>query len=140
MAPLVLLGMPRYGFEVEVVSKLRSASAPMFYLMALNYLSGAELQLSRILESKASMDKLEAELATKGEDPEWQEETTRNALLSFLDTHFYLVCMDKAYLLLRRLAEGEGDATHLDTWRRLSELSRPFRRARNHLEHVHERI
>jgi len=41
----------------------------MFYLMAVNYLNGAEIQLERILESQARLNALEKNLAAKGESP-----------------------------------------------------------------------
>ena len=57
-----------------------------------------------------------------------------------VDIHFYFICWDKAQILLKRLAEVHGDPNLKNLWLKFEPVCKLFNDARNHLEHIDERL
>jgi hypothetical protein len=131
----VELGLP-IEFDVDVATRLRGA--PMHYVMAVNYLNGARHQLVRIRDTKERLRGIEARL------PRMTDDEQREAVLSlpneFVDTHFYLVAVDKAVKLLGALVRAEDDVVLAAIWSKHRSGFKSFVDARNHLEHIDERV
>lgn len=92
------------------------------------YVNGAIIQRERIETDKSALP---------GPGPGVDH---RLMLTLFPDVHFYFICLDKARSLFRRIAETDEDPLLQNLWNRFEPRFRPYRRARNHLEHIEERI
>lgn len=57
-----------------------------------------------------------------------------------LDIHYYFICWDKTQNLLERLNEVYPDPKMERLWQGFRLVCRPFNDARNHLEHIDERL
>jgi hypothetical protein len=57
-----------------------------------------------------------------------------------LDVHSYFICWDKAQNLLRQLVRVHPNAELAKIWAEFEPICRPFNDARNHLEHIDERL
>lgn len=57
-----------------------------------------------------------------------------------VDVHFYFICWDKAQNMLEHLASIHGDSRLKTLWATFQTVSKPFNDARNHMEHIDERI
>jgi hypothetical protein len=57
-----------------------------------------------------------------------------------VDVHFYFICWDKAEILLNRLGEVHGDSRLVALSARFKAIAKPFNDARNHMEHIDERV
>jgi hypothetical protein len=129
-----------YDLDIAAMQRLESGTGRMCLVMATNYLVAAELQLNRMIQAVRRSDELEAELAERGEDPDWQSQVVVNGIGQFADTHFYLICVDKIHKLLLKLTAAERDPKLAMVWERVEPDLKPFREARNHFEHMESRI
>lgn len=57
-----------------------------------------------------------------------------------LDVHSYFICWDKAQNLLRQLVRVHPNPELAKIWAEFEPICRPFNDARNHLEHIDERL
>lgn len=57
-----------------------------------------------------------------------------------LDVHYYFICWDKARNLLKQLASIHSNPEMSEIWGQFYSICRPFNDARNHLEHIDERL
>jgi hypothetical protein len=120
--------------------QLSGSTSRMCFIMATNYLNGASIQLARLAAADARASELETQIATRANDPDWQTEVTENALMRFLDAHFYLSVLGELDKLLERMIAAEEDSLLTEAWHHGHEALGDFRRARNHFEHMDERF
>jgi hypothetical protein len=73
-------------------------------------------------------------------DAGWNYSGTWSLDQLLVDLHFYFICWDKAQNLLNRLAMIHGDPRLRDLWSAFEPACKPFNDARNHLEHIDERL
>src|SRR5262245_35298591 len=73
-------------------------------------------------------------------DAGWNYSGTWSLDQLLVDLHFYFICWDKAQNLLNRLAMIHGDPRLRDLWSAFQPACKPFNDARNHLEHIDERL
>jgi hypothetical protein len=126
--------------DVEVMTRLRSGTGRMSWLMVVNYMSGAEWQLERIVSAKAAMDGLETAVERSEMSSERERQAQDTAIKSFLDAHFYLVCLEKVEKLLKRLVQAESDETLDEVWLSAAPVFSDVHRGRNFFEHLDERV
>lgn len=117
-----------YDEAVHVMRKAHSSKASMTLWFLEKYVNGATIQWNRIQETRRALP---------GPGP-GVDGTLMQAL--FLDIHFYFVCYDKAQNLLEHFAALDGDLELNNLWQTIGPQFRPFNDARNHLEHIEERI
>lgn len=89
------------------------------------YVNAAIAQLDRVRE-------------TVGQISDYQGTWLLDQILA--DVHYYFICWDKAQNLLKRLNQVYPDPKMERLWHGFYSICRPFNDARNHLEHIDERL
>jgi len=118
-----------YNEALNIIRKAHSFKASAALLTLERYVNGTMIQWNRIQSDKRALP---------GPGPGVDQTLM---LTLFLDIHFYFVCYDKAQNLLKYLAEEtDGDAKLNNLWQTLRHKFKPFNDARNHLEHIENRI
>jgi len=100
----------------------------MAFLSFQRYVNGTIIQWDRIQVDKKALP---------GQS---KEEYIKLMITLFLDVHFYFICYDKASKLLKHFVELEDETKLNCLWQKFGPKFKPFRIARNHLEHIHERV
>jgi len=117
-----------YDETLNIIWKANSLKASVALLTLEKYVNGTMIQWNRIQED---------EIALPGPGP-GVDQTLMQTL--FLDIHFYFICYEKAQNLLERLAGTDGDPKLYNLWKIHKPKFKPFNDARNHLEHIDERM
>jgi len=117
-----------FSEAIYLMDRMNSWEASVALTILENYVNGAIVQRERIEGDRSALP---------GPGPGVDH---RLMLTLFLDIHFYFICLDKVGSLFRRIAETDGDPLLQDLWNRLEPEFRPYRRARNHFEHIEERL
>jgi len=73
-------------------------------------------------------------------DTAWNYSGTWSLDQLLVDLHFYFICWDKAQNLLGRLVTVHADPRLEHLWSAFKPVCKPFNDARNHLEHIDERL
>ena len=117
-----------YNDALNVMWKACSFEASVALLTLERYVNGTMIQWNRIQADKRALP---------GPGPGVDQ---KFMLTLFLDIHFYFVCYDKAQNLLQHLSKTDGDPKLNNLWQTLEPKFKRFNDARNHLEHIEERI
>ena len=123
--------MKTYKFEIRKIQKIKTFLIIKNFIFLEKYFEGAYNQQKRI---KYARSKIESFIKIK--DNDWQAEQTQ----LFLDIHFYLICWDKIKILMDRIDFLINDIKFKGIIKKYSSCLEKFRKFRNHLEHIGERI
>jgi hypothetical protein len=98
------------------------------------YVNGATIEMHRIERTRSNIDKKLLDMAKNGTFKK------SNFSLTFLscDTHFYFICIDKCYKLIRQLSL-ELDDQEIKTLKTRLDKVFDITTIRNHFEHIEDR-
>ncbi len=112
----------------NVLNETTSFKTSVALLIFEKYANATEIQFERIQQDKKALP---------GPGP---GADTKLMITLFSDIHFYFVCIDKVQNLLEAIAKSDGEPSFIELWSRYQSIFKPYNDARNHLEHIEDRI
>jgi hypothetical protein len=125
----------KYCFYLD---KDRGKSLELFLLLHTleKYVNGAIIEMNRLEKTRKFITKKLADLRSKG----YRSSKQKDFQLTYLgcDTHFFFICIDKCYKLIRQLSLELNDQDIKKLKTRLNKIF-DIATVRNHLEHIEDR-
>ena len=120
-----------YNESLNIILKANSDKGSMALLILEQYVNGTILQWNRIqVDRNVILDIYKQGLCVN----------RIKILTLFLDIHFYFICYDKSQNLIKKFIKYDDDPTLESLWQTLEPKFKLFNDARNHLEHIDDRI
>lgn len=117
-----------YDIALQFMGKIKNMRALLTLHFVEQYVNGATFQWERIQEDKSKLP---------GPGPRVDARLIQTL---FLDVHFYFVCGEKVKKLYKEFIEIDGGKDLKDLWAKHKHMFKKLKIARDHLEHIDERV